>query len=284
VVRYGDGYALLRRNRPNFRWPSLAHIGGDCVADELIALIGKRFIQRRDVKAIQHNSGSYEPEHSKFTKGDLREHLAGKKSIGHYLLDEEGNCKLFAYDIDLVKTVSKERPKPPLETWTKNGVIQGSPRDFFNTEPPDSELALQFAVELRGVADGLSARVSRMLDIPTAIAYSGGKGLHVYGFTGTAPAEEVRAAALDVLLTTGVFEATKGKNFFRHTSHFHNVEVEVFPKQDSLDGKKLGNLMRLPLGVNAKSKRASFFVDPLSADPAYPHMDPVSALEKGIVW
>jgi hypothetical protein len=34
----------------------------------------------------------------------------------------------------------------------------------------------------------------------------------------------------------------------------------MFPKQDSLNGKDLGNLMKLPLGINRKTGNRSYFV------------------------
>lgn len=259
------------------------------MTDELAALIAKRFIQRRDIKAVQHRNGAYSPVESKFTMGDLRDHLSGKRSLGHYLLDENNQCKLFAYDIDLIKTADQNPiadERVPL-TQTPEGMIPGSPRELFFEG--DQQIREQLMMELRTVAEGIVARTARLLEIETAISFSGSKGLHVYAFTGTAPAKDVRDAAQDALLTSGIFEASRGNNFFRYTGPaepgFPNIEIEIFPKQASLDGKQLGNLMRLPLGVNAKSGRESFFVDPLVPDTTtLPRMDAAIALEKGINW
>jgi hypothetical protein len=62
----------------------------------------------------------------------------------------------------------------------------------------------------------------------------------------------VRDAALGVLESFGDrFQPTRGSNFFRVDGYV--IDVEVFPKQSDLDGKDLGNLMRLPLGTNLKT-------------------------------
>jgi hypothetical protein len=121
-----------------------------------------------------------------------------------------------------------------------------------------------------------------------AAAYSGSKGVHVYGFTGEMPAEEVRAAADICLARSGEFAEFRGKNFFQHKNDdpihgFQNFDVEVFPKQESLDGKNFGNLVRLPMGKNWKNpKDPTFFLDmttPLGVFSA--HSDPVKLLETG---
>ena len=125
------------------------------------------------------------------------------------------------------------------------------------------------------------------LDIPCAAAYSGSKGVHVYGFTGPMPAKNVRAAANMVLKSTDDWELYKGQHFFRHKLRdpemgYPNFSLEVFPKQDSLDGKDLGDLMRLPMGRNLKSPDPCFFLN--FATPIgdlSPHPDPVALLNSG---
>lgn len=237
--------------------------------DDLPALIAKRFIERRDVKAIQHRSGAYTPDKSRFTKRDLLAHLEGSRTLGHYLVSPEGMCRLFAYDIDLITSFVARDPQDPERpdyTWTPDGLQETGPREAWSSDDPElRKLRTQLTQELRGVADGLAARVQRMLGIPVAIAYSGFKGLHVYGFTGRVAAADARAAALDVLMTTKVFRPSRGDNFFRHTLKpdigFPNVEIEIYPKQDNLEGKDLGNLMRLPLGVNRKTGNKCFFLN-----------------------
>ena len=141
--------------------------------------------------------------------------------------------------------------------------------------------------QLKYVAARLAAKVVE-LEIPCVVAYSGSKGVHVYGLMGTTPAEEARQAALLVLDMVDEFELKRGKNFYMHKNDdpfmgFQNLSVEVFPKQESLDGKKLGNLLRLPLGVNHKNpKDPTFFMDMTGPLAEFkPVADPVKALEIG---
>jgi hypothetical protein len=59
----------------------------------------------------------------------------------------------------------------------------------------------------------------------------------------------------------------------------------VFPKQDSLAGKDLGNLMRLPLGRNLKNpKDPTFFIDMTTPMGVMSPIDPVYALTTETPW
>jgi hypothetical protein len=129
----------------------------------------------------------------------------------------------------------------------------------------------------------------RDLDLPVACTYTGAKGLHVYAFTGAIPASDARegiAIILDALAdsTLGSVHLFRGSNFYRFDNQDPvegqpNVTIEVFPKQNSLEGKDLGNLMRLPLGRNLKNpKDPTFFVDMTSALADIKPLDPVYAL------
>ena len=64
---------------------------------------------------------------------------------------------------------------------------------------------------------------------------------------------------------------------------YPNFDLEVYPKQDSLADKDLGNLLRLPLGRNLKNPAdPTFFLD-LTTPPGVmvPHGNPVQLLETG---
>jgi hypothetical protein len=83
------------------------------------------------------------------------------------------------------------------------------------------------------------------------------------------------------------FAPIRGDNFYKHTDQspttgFPLFTIEIYPKQDSIDNKNLGNLMRLPLGRNQKSPDPTFFVD-LSApiEELRPHRNPVEVLTAG---
>lgn len=252
------------------------------------ALIAKRFIERRDVKAEQQKNGAYHPvtdgdpvapSYLPWKMSDIREHLAGRRTYGHYLLSADDRCRLFAFDLDLTKTGN----------WfdLEGNPVEGNPRDEFVARGPGLNWLIS---QLRTLAEGLAERTMTLLDIPVAIAFSGHKGLHVYGFTGPVPAQEARDAAMTVLSSFGIFELARGKNFWRRKPEgdspagWSSIEIEVFPKQDSLDGKELGNLMRLPLGINQKTKRQSFFLDVATPHNTLVPADTNEVLEHGTRW
>lgn len=248
--------------------------------------LARRFIARPDVMAIQHRNGAWNPVTTdgkadgprvKFTRADLQAHVAGTKSLGHYMLSTDSKCKLFAFDLDLDKT-----------GYLLNGVgdlEEVNPREIWLV--PDHPGRVDLAVSLFCIATGLAYRAHRLLGIDIAVSYSGSKGLHVYGFMpDPTDAEDVRQGAIEVLEDFGCFDAIRGKSFFKHRGFgekpigYQNLTIEVFPKQISLDGKDLGNLMRLPLGVNPKTQHHAFFIDPriLPDDGQFVPLDPEAAL------
>lgn len=248
-------------------------------------LLAKRFIARTDVKAIQQANGAYHPDRTKWTRDDLTAHVAGIQTFGHYQLSPEGMCKFMCFDIDWLKP--KPDADPPVIFHYEDQV--GISREFNPREAwldPQHPHRQDMIIKMRCLSEYLAMKISRDLAIGVAIVQSGGKGLHVYGFMDEpTPAAIVREAAHDVLRDNGHFEAVKGENFWRPSGEgYVGIEIEVFPKQDSLDGKDLGNLLRLPLGVNRKTGKKSFFVDVNRGyNELYP-ADPVEALETLNPW
>lgn len=218
--------------------------------DELIRLIGRRFISRRGVKAVQESSGAWHPVWDDWRRSDFRAHLEGRTTFGHYLVDGS-STKLFAYDIDL----DKEYREP----WALG---------------EDKRLIEHLRTQLRTVAFGLAYRAHRLLEVPCSVAYSGSKGLHVYGFLGRTDATGAKEAAIMVLGDN--WTAIRGRVFFKNDL-FPELTIEVFPKQGTVDEDGLGNLMRLPLGRNRKGTEG-FFLHPTKSWHAD---DPVTALTLG---
>lgn len=249
--------------------------GGLAVIDEvdLVKLLGTRFVARKDVKAFQSDDGAWYPDRTPMTMQDFRDHFSGTRTMGHYLLDQEDRCKFFAFDIDLAK-----HGKNCTTQGCKGGCVpyHGADNVLYNLDVRqvwaagpeaygfvDGDLPLFYdnlTMDLKCMAEGLARYTNRTLGIPVAIATSGHKGLHVYGFTGEVPAEAAKALALQVLTTYGCFYASRGDNFWRHSEQYESLEIEVFPKQTTLDGKDLGNLMKLPLGVHRVTKRRAEFI------------------------
>lgn len=221
-------------------------------------LLAQRFIQRTDVKAVQDTNG-YHPDKTKFTAQDVLDHLHGKRALGHYLLDTENKCKLFAFDIDLVKD-----KRSVLDSWTEA-----------------REIAI---LQMNALAEGLGRRAHKLTGCHVAAAFSGNKGVHVYCFTGTEAAEDVKQAALEVINSFGCFDATRGNNFYKHTDEYQDFEIEVFPKQTEVSEDGFGNLMRLPLGKNRKSGKPAFFLKFIPPMTEFTEMDPMVALEGELPW
>lgn len=256
--------------------------------NEIANLLASKFIARKDAKAQQYGDGIWmvhtktgkrDGERIPWRRADLLSHVRGDQTFGHYLLDESSSCKLIAFDVDLTKTGHL-----PV-AWTESDEL-GEEEDLREAwlnrrHPARGFIKYQFKL----MANMLMSSCSAMLGAPPlAAAYSGGKGIHVYAFTGLIPAQDARDGAGIVLDNIGGFKATRGENFFVH-EQFPILSIELFPKQGSLDGKDLGNLMRLPLGKNMKAPREpTFFIDMTSPVAEMVPTDPIKALTAENPW
>lgn len=283
---------------------------------ELANLLAKNFIARPDVKAIQYPDGSWSPhlvnpkdrdsERIPWRREDLEAHLDGSRTYGHYLLNHDNECKVFAFDIDLRENKGPET-KVPFQGYWPEWPWHTTPDDA--TDQPDEDAQPDLRAfnprvdwlnrahpsrhwqkyQLRMVSSALMKAIYEELQIPCASAYSGGKGVHVYAFTGLISAADAREGARIVLDAVGGWQSSRGDNFFRSVdddplSGYPNLEIEVFPKQDALTGKDLGNLMRLPLGRNLKSTDPTFFIDMKAPMSVLSPVDPVWALNTSNPW
>jgi len=298
------------------------HTGTDyrstLLSKDLAALYARRFIQRRDVKAVQldRKLGHLEPgdwmphrhkvgddyEYFPFKMSDILSHLDGSATYGHYLLDSSSKCRMFAFDIDLEKTGSwvkvpdfsklpegmtpeQEEEWASLEMTVTDGV---NPRELW-ADRRAGEARTWYKLQMKELAAKFLKVIQKELDLPCAAAYSGSKGVHVYGFTGEMPALECREAAMIVMDLLDEFELFRGKNFYRHKNAdpihgYPSFSVEVFPKQTEVEESGgFGNLMRLPMGVNQKNpKDPCFFLDMTGRLADFkPHANPVKLLETG---
>lgn len=253
-------------------------------------------IERRDVKAIQNDKGAYRPdgryvqrdgkweceEYFPWKGTDILDHITGNKTYGHYLVSPEGNCRVFCFDID-IKATGK------LRTWDENAVggwVYGEELELRKIWQSKSDRVAhdELALQLRCMAEGLALRTHRVLDVPVAVSYSGNKGMHVYGLTGTMNASDCRLLAVDVLKGFECFEPVRGDAFWQHKEAYGALEIEVFPKQDEIAKDGFGNLIRLPLGTHRKSDQAGYFVD-MSTGYGEPWKmdDPMLALTVGSI-
>ena len=265
-----------------------------------------KFIARRDVKAVQHTDGSYAPtreypdprNRENFTnigwkRSDIEAHLAGEKTFGHYLLDTDDTVKLFCIDVDLREsgTCSLDWNIPDAEAIVHSDDIKL--REAWKDRRSQHRPFLKYS--MRYVAHIIGHAIWSELEIPFAVAYSGNKGFHVYGFTGRVPAADAREGALIALDSTGLFKLERGDSIYKYAGDINPTSdgdecalaafsYEVYPKQTSLAGKDLGNLLRLPLGRNQKSKDPTFFMDMTSALVDMVPIDPIFALTTDNPW
>lgn len=231
---------------------------------QIAAALGKLFVQRRDVKAEQNKiDGKWARKKSPIGMRDVIAHIRGERSFGHYLIDTEDKCRVFALDIDLRKTPSYY---PLVSAAGETTLHEYIPREAWTDRAHPSRLWTKLS--LRVVANQIARVIMDDLELPCLVSYSGSKGLHVYAFFDTPVlAKDAHEGAVMVIERTGLFKPARGKNFYEAIDQspldgYPNLEVETYPKQDSVGKDGYGNLMRLPLGRNFKSRRdTSFFVD-----------------------
>lgn len=270
-------------------------------ARALAKIFASDFISRPDIKAIQGSDGEYKPDRDKnaagevvasrgFTMADLVAHLMGEQTYGHYMVAQDDTVKLFVLDIDLRKTGRLPMGKfgDQLISWEET-----NPREYWMSRRPGHARDM-LKMQMKLIGQTLARIVQKELDIRTNVAYSGSKGIHVYGFTGKTTAERARKGAHIVLEAAG-WELYRGNNFYQFkpsapdlkddVHNFHQFDLEVYPKQDSIQGKDLGNLVRLPLGVNRKSpKDRAFFLDMRTELTHFGPREPIEALTTSDIW
>lgn len=273
------------------------------MTDNLPNLFASKFIARPDAKAKQSHDGKWyvhttdgkrESPRLPWSRASLQAHIDGGETFGHYLLSGESKCKLFAFDIDLEK--SGTLPSLPVPTaleteaevaeaykiWDSSFYEEADLRSAWLNRAHPGRGFIKF--QFKHVAHLFCAAIRKELDLPCAAAYSGAKGVHVYAFTGLMEAEEAREGAQIVIDSLGILEPLRGAHFFQFSNKdvlegFPNMSVEVFPKQGNLEGKDLGNLMRLPLGKNWKApKEPTFFLDMTTPLAVFKPVDAVKAL------
>ena len=256
-------------------------------------LFASRFISRTDVKAEQHANGGYSPIRTPWSRADLSAHISGERTFGHYLLNAEDEVKLFCLDVDLRSLDQDNNPTGWLPTAglgegeVVSDFAPGDPRSVWKQRANLQRNYLKYSMRVCGHM--LAERIFSTLEIPVAVAYSGNKGFHVYGFTGKVSAADARDGAQIVIDDLGMFELERGDSMYKlkgddHENPFSNFSIEVYPKQSSLAGKDLGNLLRLPLGKNTKSKDPAFFMNMTAPLAVMKPVDPVWALTTDNPW
>ena len=253
----------------------------------LVNLLAQHFISRSDVKAVQHADGTYAPTRGEgWKRKHIEAHLAGETTYGHYLLNTDDTTKLVCFDIDL-----RQNGHLPMAGLGEGEVYAdftpADPRAVWADRKDPRRGYLKYSMRL--IAHVFAERIQAELDVPVAATYSGSKGIHVYGLTGKIPAGDARDGAMIIIDSIGQFMVERGDSLFKYSGSdidnpFVNFSIEVYPKQSSLAGKDLGNLLRLPLGRNNKSKDPTFFMDMTAPLAEMRPVDPEWALTASTPW
>lgn len=253
----------------------------------IIDLIGRRFIARGDQYAEQLANGAYNPVRKPLTRTALKDHLDGIRSYGHYMVSPEDDCvKLVAFDLDARKEPARVGDDEHLCDDPR--AVLGDP-----AHPDYPEVIFQLRVLSRLIMRQLIVAAEEMeLEVTPAMAFSGSKGIHVYGWldrgrTKADIAIDLGGLTLDSFEDLGIsFHAVGRSATFRNECTFPAIDVEIYPKQRTVQDKQYGNLMRLPLGRNLKTNGQSTFLKDLKFDGdeyRFLPMDPLQALERGCI-
>ena len=180
---------------------------------------GRRECFARQWADKEAGTQGYVPVRRPLEAGDVLEHVQGRKTYGIYLLQEDNRVSLAVIDADLHQRL-------------RSGKLSAADRDLLRRE---RDYLLTRLPEL-----------ARENGLPCLTEFSGGKGYHFwFFFTEPVPAALPRQALSRLV-----------KRIAPDISCF---TLEVFPKQDQLTGKGLGNLVKLPLGVHRVTGKQSHF-------------------------
>ncbi len=152
-----------------------------------------------------------------------QEILFSDQTIGTYQLDRNSQVINSCLDFDLKKSIHEQKALMPEADW------------------------LEWLEKIRQYTQS-AFRFIRTLGIPCYLEFSGFKGYHIWFFLEMPmPAAEVRAwlQHLEKLLPAMP----------------EGIEIELFPKQDSIRDGGYGNFVKLPLQKHLKSGKYTHFLD-----------------------
>ncbi len=205
------------------------------IAKFLSLFRGREGVYARQWVDSKGNTG-YSPIREPFTLKVAKNHLMGNYTIGLYQLREDNTVEFLVFDIDVSKKFLK---------------------DYFSSEKIHDEIERIFK---RMVSDIVSFLKENQ--IKAYVEDSGFKGYHIWVFL-----DKPLSAALG--RTFGMYVLQKLK------IEEDMVYIEIFPKQMFLKGKdRLGNLIKLPLGIHRRSGKRSLFLN----DELLPPKDQLSFL------
>ena len=241
-----------------------------------VRLMGRLLIARKDVKAVEKNV--WVPEREPFTVDDFRKHFFGNRCLGTYLLSATNEVKFLAFDIDLKNDTSYfvirdldeiERMEAAgeyseaMDPDARHGDLESALHD------PEHDGHRHARMLIRDVSRLIAEGARSVLGLDSLVVVTGG-GSHVIVPFGTGvPASDARMMGKQVMESLSGW-GQRSENFWvpeqwvdvNPKESKHQIEIEVFPKQDALGHEEgLGNLLRLPLGKHRATGKRSFFMD-----------------------
>lgn len=198
------------------------------VPEERVQIFARWFSGRGDLYARQwfdarRDRSGYWPVREPLSAAVIEQHLLGRVTVGQYVLHPDNTVSFAALDLDPTAAA--------LEELRLENEGEG---------PLRLEAMREYAARLRSTA--------AQMGLAPYLEDTGGVGLHLWLlFVPRLPADRARSVLRDILWRAGPQPPA--------------VAVELFPKQDQLGGKGLGNLIKLPLGAHQATLRRSVFLD-----------------------
>ncbi|WP_448382309.1 CRISPR-associated primase-polymerase type A1 [Desulfosoma sp.] len=238
---HGTAGAVSEADRETPPWTEVAQGAEKPVAEDFSQVEGPFYEWRRREAAVarymalfqgredcfarqwvdrQQGTQGYVPVRRPLEAADVMEHLQGRKTYGIYLLQRDSRVRLGVIDADLGAALRSSEARAQ-----KREVLRREQRYLVTRL---TELA-------------------RERHLFCLVEFSGGKGFHFWFF-------------LEEPLPAGVVRSVLQRLASRMQPDLSCFQLEVFPKQDRLEGKGLGNLVKLPLGVHRLTGRPSYFL------------------------
>ncbi len=201
--------------------PDLSPLDSDCARFHSL-FSGRENIFARQWAAKDGEAG-YSPVEEPLTPAVIKNHLLGSITVGVYPIRIDGTCTFFALDLDISKaTLEKAAGKPDI------------------------------AKSLRGlIRSTVLTLASKFLDIGLVplLEDSGYKGRHLWFFLDHPETAETLHKLGQLLLN------------WLNPLLPEGLHLEFFPKQASLKGKGLGNLIKIPLGIHRRTGRRALLLN-----------------------
>ncbi len=202
-----------------------------CQEQEYSTNVLDRFLElftgREGIHAVQWLDASgrsgYRPVMKPCNRQDVINHLAGKQTLGLYLMRADNTVKTAVIDID----AAKEK-------------ITSSRAENREEEPMHFDLVLKDANNIMAIF--------REVGIAAYLELSGWKGVHCWIFLD----QPVRAAEIRHFM---------GEILRRAGPCPPGIHREIFPKQDKVAPDAMGCLIKLPLGEHLLTQKRCSFID-----------------------